>query len=81
VSEASKRSREIFEAAARKNLHLAVAGLPVKFFEGKLGSMKRDQETMTCLRSVLMKPEHREWLERIWEALVEAADGTTKGLT
>jgi glutamate/tyrosine decarboxylase-like PLP-dependent enzyme len=81
VSEASKRSREIFEKAARKNLHLAVAGLPVKFFEGKLGSMKRDQETMTCLRSVLMKPEHREWLERIWEALVEAADGTTKGLT
>jgi hypothetical protein len=30
---------------------------------------------------VLMKPEHREWLERIWEALVEAADATTKGLT
>jgi glutamate/tyrosine decarboxylase-like PLP-dependent enzyme len=81
VSEASKRSREIFEAAARKNLHLAVAELPVKFFEAKLGGMNRDRERMTCLRSVLMKPEHREWLERIWDALVEAADGTTKGLT
>jgi glutamate/tyrosine decarboxylase-like PLP-dependent enzyme len=78
VSGASKRSREIFEAAARKNLHLAVAELPVKFFEGKLGSMKRDRENMTCLRSVLMKAEHREWLGRIWDALVAATEQTQK---
>jgi len=32
VSEASGRSRKIFEAAARRNLHLAVAELPMEFF-------------------------------------------------
>jgi len=25
-----------------------------------------------CLRSVLMKPEHREWADRIWAILDEA---------
>jgi tyrosine decarboxylase/aspartate 1-decarboxylase len=78
VSESSKRSREIFEAAARRNLHLAVAELPLKFIEEKLGSMKRDRQTVTCLRSVVMKPEHREWLGRIWDALVEATEETKK---
>ena len=72
VSEASNRSRKIFEAAARRNLHLAVAELPVAFFDANLGGMKRDRKTLTCLRSVLMKPEHKEWVGRIWEILSEA---------
>ena len=28
---------------------------------------------VTCLRSVLMKPEHETWLERIWERLAAAS--------
>ena len=74
VSEASNRSRKIFEAAARRNLHLAVAELPVAFFDANLGRMKRDRKSLTCLRSVLMKPEHKEWLGRIWEILSEATE-------
>jgi len=74
VSEASERSRKIFEAAARRNLHLAVAELPVEFFEADLGGMKKDRASLTCLRSVLMKPEHKEWLGRIWEILGEATE-------
>ena len=74
ISEASEGSRMIFKAAARMNLHLAVAELPVKFFEANLGGMKKDRETITCLRSVLMKPEHREWVGKIWEILGEAAE-------
>jgi tyrosine decarboxylase/aspartate 1-decarboxylase len=69
VSEASQLTRSIFEAAAKHQLHLAVAELPVKFWEENLGAMKRDRETITCLRSVLMKPEHLDWVERIWELL------------
>ena len=72
VSAASEISRGIFEAAAKRGLHLALAELPVDFFAGDFGAMKRDRETMTCLRSVLMKPEHLDWIERIWEALVVA---------
>ena len=67
VSKASELSRRIFNAAARKNLHLAVAELPVKFFAANLAGMQQDRASITCLRSVLMKPEHREWVPRIWE--------------
>jgi glutamate/tyrosine decarboxylase-like PLP-dependent enzyme len=69
VSEASRLTRLIFQAAARHQLHLAVAELPVQFWEENLGPMKPDRETITCLRSVLMKPEHLDWIERIWESL------------
>src|SRR5713226_8280576 len=74
VSEASVLSRQVFEAAARHDLHLAVAELAVRFWEANLGAMKRDRETMTCLRSVLMKPEHLDWVDRIWGILSSAAD-------
>src|SRR6266478_8229259 len=69
ASEASVLSRKIFEAAAKRSLHLAVAELPIHFWVGNLGAMKGDRETLTCLRSVLMKPEHLDWIPRIWELL------------
>jgi tyrosine decarboxylase / aspartate 1-decarboxylase len=77
VIEASSQTRRIFDAAARRNLHLAVAELPVEFWAAHLAGLKRDKETMTCLRSVLMKPEHLEWVPRIWEKLSAA---TAEGL-
>jgi glutamate/tyrosine decarboxylase-like PLP-dependent enzyme len=70
VSEASARARRLFEEAARRQLHLALAELPVEFFD--LGRMDVDRPTLTCLRSVLMKPEHKEWADRIWNLLDEA---------
>jgi tyrosine decarboxylase / aspartate 1-decarboxylase len=70
VSEASARARRLFEAAAHRHLHLALAELPVEFFD--LGRMDKDRPTLTCLRSVLMKPEHKEWVDRIW-TLLDAA--------
>jgi tyrosine decarboxylase / aspartate 1-decarboxylase len=72
VSDASTLSRRIFDTAAKRNLHLAVAELPTEFWAVNLGAMKRDRETMTCLRTVLMKPEHLEWIPRIWEELSAA---------
>lgn len=67
VSSASALSRKIFDEAARRNLHLAIAELPIEFFELDSTQISRDRETVTCLRSVLMKPEHLEWVDRIWE--------------
>ena len=72
VSEASRLARRIFEEAARRDLHLALAELPARYFDFEASG--RDRETVACLRSVLMKPEHREWLDRIWERLGAAAD-------
>jgi len=74
VSETSALSRKVFEAAARHDLHLAVAELPLRFWEANLREMKRDRETLTCLRSVMMKPEHLDWVQRIWEVLLAATE-------
>jgi tyrosine decarboxylase/aspartate 1-decarboxylase len=74
ASEASVLSRKLFEAAAKHDLHLAVAELPVQFWAENLGGMKRDRETLTCLRSVLMKPEHLDWMDRIWDLLSVSTD-------
>jgi hypothetical protein len=72
VSEASEIARLIFAEAARQHLHLALAELPVELFDPAGAAMERDRDTVTCLRSVLMKPEHREWIDRIWEILDRA---------
>jgi tyrosine decarboxylase/aspartate 1-decarboxylase len=74
VSESSVLSRKIFEAAARLDLHLALADLPAKFWPATRGSMILDQEKITCLRSVLMKPEHLDWIPQIWGRLQAASD-------
>ena len=68
----SVKSRRIFEAVARQNLHLAVAELPVKFWRHL--EPEGDRATVTCLRSALMKPEHLEWVDRIVGLLKECAD-------
>jgi glutamate/tyrosine decarboxylase-like PLP-dependent enzyme len=72
ISDASSLSRRIFDGSAKRNLHLAVAELPVEFWAANLGAIQRDRETVTCLRSVLMKPEHLEWIPRIWDELSAA---------
>ena len=77
VSDASALSRLVFDAAAKKNLHLALAELPAEFWPASR-AMRRDRETMTCLRSVLMKPEHLEWTPRIWD-LLSAATSEVRG--
>jgi len=74
VSHSSSLTRKIFDAAARRNLHLAVAELPTEFFAANLDEMKQDRTTLTCLRSVFMKPEHREWMDRIWHILGDATE-------
>jgi tyrosine decarboxylase/aspartate 1-decarboxylase len=70
ISEASALSQRIFDEAARSHLHLALATLPVHLID--VADMQRDRDTIVCLRSVLMKPEHHEWVDRIW-AILDAA--------
>jgi glutamate/tyrosine decarboxylase-like PLP-dependent enzyme len=70
VTEASNLSKRIFAEAASRQLHLALVSLPLHLID--VGPMQRDRETIICLRSVLMKPEHREWADRIWKILDQA---------
>ncbi len=72
ASESATRARRVFEEAARRDLHLAMIELPAALVAEYIEGMDTDQETVTCLRSVLMKPEHRQWVPRIM-AILEAA--------
>jgi tyrosine decarboxylase/aspartate 1-decarboxylase len=70
VSVTSMFSRQIFKAAANRDLHLAIADLPIGLFPNLPPNMKRDRDTVTCLRSVLMKPAHLDWLNQIWSRIL-----------
>ena len=69
VKSASELSRKIFAEAANENLHLALAELPARFFGEESFTGAPESEKVTCLRSVLMKPEHLDWTDSIWEIL------------
>ena len=69
ASQISERSEQIFNAAAKENLHLATFKYPTSLLQEKWTDVDLDQDYVTCLRSTLMKPEHLDWIERIWELL------------
>ena len=74
LGNSSELSRRIFDACAARDLHLALAQLPRAWFEEVEDSPQlTDPERILCLRSVLMKPEHAEWMDRIWQTLSDAA--------
>ncbi len=69
VTEASIRAKRLFAEAEKKHLYLALAELPVQFFDFESPGMNVDAPRVTSLRSVLMKPEHLEWVDRIWNVI------------
>jgi len=74
ASASSALAQSIFEQAAKENLHLALASLPRTLFAEVWPDLNWDQETVTCLRSCLMKPEHLTYLDHIWSILSRVAD-------
>ena len=70
----SELAKRIFDRAASLDLHLALAGLPIRFFPAETFPGHTDGN-VTCLRSVMMKPEHLAWLDQIWRRLDEASTG------
>jgi glutamate/tyrosine decarboxylase-like PLP-dependent enzyme len=69
----SELAQKIFSACAARDLHLALVQLPLPWFEP--ASRAADSaHLVTCLRSVLMKPEHEAWMDRIWERLTASCD-------
>ncbi|HEX3661823.1 MAG TPA: aminotransferase class I/II-fold pyridoxal phosphate-dependent enzyme [Acidobacteriaceae bacterium] len=73
VEESSRRAQEVFDRAAAGGLHLALAHLPARFFPGAGWTDAGPETTVTALRSVLMKPEHLDWVEEIGERIRQAA--------
>jgi glutamate/tyrosine decarboxylase-like PLP-dependent enzyme len=74
AAEASRLSQRIFDACAERGLHLALTRCRRSMVEPHCADLEWGGEsTMLCLRSCLMKPEHREWMDRIWSVLHETA--------
>jgi glutamate/tyrosine decarboxylase-like PLP-dependent enzyme len=72
---ASDLAQRIFLAAAAHDLHLALVQLPQSWFAAENGvHHQASKEYVTCLRSVLMKPEHAAWIDEIWSRLAVATD-------
>jgi tyrosine decarboxylase/aspartate 1-decarboxylase len=78
ASEVSLLSRKIFEEAARLGLHLALVELSADALDPTAALLERDRPRVTCLRSVLMKPEHLAWVDRM-TVLLDAATRATLG--
>ena len=81
LEESSGLAKAVFELAAEQDLHLALAQVPVSFFGPDAWPNVPLDSKVTCLRSVLMKPEHLDWVDAIWEKLSQAAAqaiGSTK---
>jgi glutamate/tyrosine decarboxylase-like PLP-dependent enzyme len=73
---ASRRARDVFDAAAESNLHLALLELPRALAEPWWSGLEWDADTVTVLRCCLMKPEHEQWMPMITELLGEAGAAT-----
>jgi glutamate/tyrosine decarboxylase-like PLP-dependent enzyme len=68
----SALAQQVFDESGRHDLHLALARLPVRLFpQNSWKHLPSDEtaQTVTCLRSVLMKPEHLLWLDHLWQRL------------
>ncbi|MGA9852734.1 MAG: aminotransferase class I/II-fold pyridoxal phosphate-dependent enzyme [Gammaproteobacteria bacterium] len=71
-AEASRRAQVIFDTTAKQHLHLALLRVPDQLASAWWSGLGHDTETVTALRSCLMKPEHNDWLARI-TAILDAA--------
>lgn len=73
VAESSKRASDIFARAAKQDLHLALIELPTDMVRHYWTDLAGEAQTITCLRSCLMKAEHLDWVERIFSILESSA--------
>jgi tyrosine decarboxylase / aspartate 1-decarboxylase len=71
AAESTKRSSALtdmfFKLSEQNDLYLAKAQLPKHLFEKYCDKgYVLNSETVTCIRTCLMKPEHKTWMDQIW---------------
>ncbi|WP_370089389.1 aspartate aminotransferase family protein [Ekhidna sp.] len=67
TSEMSQAAQALFKRAEENQLYLSLYKYPTAKFSNV--DFEIDSEYLVCLRSSLMKPEHKDWLEEIWARL------------
>ena len=72
-SEITKRSQQIFSNSENQHLYLALYSFPCELFASLFPDIEIDTKDVVCLRSSLMKPEHFDWKEKIWDIIQKSA--------
>lgn len=70
TSEMSKKANEFFSKAEQNQLYLSLYKLPTERLTS--GSFEIDTDYLICLRSSLMRPLHKEWMDALWERLCKS---------
>ena len=68
TSEMSEAAQDFFGKAETNQLYLSLYKFPTEKLDQ--ADFEINSEYLTCLRSCLIKPEHEDWLEEIWERLM-----------
>ncbi|MFW6055901.1 MAG: pyridoxal phosphate-dependent decarboxylase family protein [Chloroflexota bacterium] len=74
----SAASKDLFDVAASRDLHLALFSYPSKMLRDAWPDVTFEDESVACLRSCLMKPEHAEWMDHIWKMLKDTIHSISK---
>jgi len=69
TSEISRISQQTFERAEALELHMATFSYPSALIKKAYPEVEIDSEYTICMRSCLMKPEHADWIELIWQII------------
>jgi glutamate/tyrosine decarboxylase-like PLP-dependent enzyme len=70
-SSISESSQVLFDACADQDVHLALYKYPAEMLPEHLNGIEKDQDHLLCLRSCLMKPEHKYWVKFIFSVMDE----------
>src|SRR5579859_7250063 len=73
-TQAGERAQAVFDAAAQRHLHLALVRVQGELAQSWWPALGKDTDSVTALRSCLMKPEHRIWLPKILETFDASCD-------
>ncbi len=76
ISEMSERAHKLFKQAENNQLYLSLYKYPTEKLSDS--DFKIDNEYLICLRSALMKPEHENWIDEIWNRLTQSLKEITR---
>ena len=63
----------LLQLDARNKTDQYLLNYPVRLLPHHWRGIKKDKEYVTCLRSCLMKPEHKDWVEDIWKIVLSSS--------
>ena len=75
TKEMSEKSAAFFRHAEENQLYLSLYKFPTEKLDAA-GSFTINSDYLTCLRSCLMKPEHKTWMDEIWSRMNMALANT-----